>query len=405
MVRWRRIIEILLLMGVVAPGASAGDWLRVRSPAADVPVQTVGLFEVAGQAGTRGRAGFDLVVAIDLSDSTLEPSGADLDGDGDGEGGQTDSDWLAALERRGNLPPRLRVRLGDGLDLEDSILAAELEATGALIERLDPRRFRVGLIVFSDEARWAAPLGSTPVALRRALAEIRVTAPEHLRGTNLAGAVELATLALAPDDAPAPVREQIIVLLTDGRPTLPIRDGPDVRAMLAAREAGMRGIRVHPFAVGPKAIEAEAILGEMANWSEGQLHRVESPADVAGLLRRLDLVDLASIEIHNATTGVPARAVRTFPDGSFDGLVQLVEGPNRVLVRAHHRDGRERVVERTVVLHSGAVEVELQERRLEALRERTRELVMWAEIERMRRASQRRLDIRVEEDPDSERKY
>ncbi|MBW2242135.1 MAG: VWA domain-containing protein, partial [Deltaproteobacteria bacterium] len=265
----RGVIEILLLMALVAPGASAGDWLRVRSPAPDVPVQSVALFEVAGQAGTRGRSGFDLVVAIDLSDSTLEPSGADLDGDG--EGGVTDPAWLAALERRGNLPPRLRVRLAAGLDLEDSILAAELEATGALIERLDPRRFRVGLIVFSDEARWAAPLGATPVALRRALAEIRVTAPEHLRGTNLAGAVDLAREALAPDDAAAPVREQIIVLLTDGRPTLPIRDGPDVHAMLAAREAGMRGIRVHPFAVGPKAIEAEAVLGEMAKWSEGQL--------------------------------------------------------------------------------------------------------------------------------------
>ncbi|MBW2242105.1 MAG: hypothetical protein JRH01_08960 [Deltaproteobacteria bacterium] len=167
----------------------------------------------------------------------------------------------------------------------------------------------------------------------------------------------------------------------------------------------MRGIRVHPFAVGPKAIEAEAVLGEMAKWSEGQLHRVESPADVAGLLRRLDLVDLAAIEIHNATTGVPARAVRTFPDGSFDGLIQLVEGPNRVRIRARHRDGQERVVERTVVLHAGSAETELQERRLEALRQRTRELVMWAEIERKRREARRGLEIRVEEDPNSDRKY
>ncbi|MCP3984338.1 MAG: VWA domain-containing protein [bacterium] len=424
-----RVIEIMLLAALAPPAASEADrlqvrssaasepgtlqvrsttasevgWLQVQSPAASEPTQSIALFEVAGRVGTRGGAGFDLVVAIDLSDSTLDPSGADLDGDG--EGGVTDPAWLAALERRGNLPKRLTARLGSGLDLEDSILAAELEATAALIERLDPRRFRVGLIVFSDDAGWAAPLGSTPTALRRALEEIRVAAPEYLRGTNLAAAVALATDALAPEDAAPSVREQIIVLLTDGRPTLPLRDGPAVHAVRTAREAGKRGIRVHPFAVGPSALEAEGVLGEMASSSDGRLHRVESPAEVAALLRRLDLADLVSLEIRNLTSGVPARAVRTFPDGSFDGLVQLGEGMNRLRVQARRRDGREYVVERKVVLKAGSGELELQRKRLQALRRRTRELEIWAEIERKRKETRRALEIRVEEAPGSEQRY
>lgn len=400
-----RAIGLAMLLGLAAPAVAEDTWLEVVSPAPDEPPQDVALFEVVGRAGARGGAGFDLVVAIDLSDSTLDPSGADLDGDG--EAGLTDPGWLAALERRGNLPVRLTARLARGLDLEDSILAAELEATAALIERLDSRRFRVGLVVFSDDAHWVAPLGSTPVALRRALATVRVAAPDYLRGTNLAAAVELATEALAPEDAQPSAREKIIVLLTDGRPTLPIRDGPAVHAMQAAREAGLRGIRVHPFAIGPRALEAEDVLFEMARWSEGRLHRIESPADVAAQLRRLDLVGLASLEIRNITSGEPARAVRTFPDGSFDGLVRLAVGANRLRVRAWRMDGRQLEVERMVVLrgHGGRGDPALQQRRLDALRRRTRELEIWAEIERKRREARSTLEIRVEDAPDLQQEY
>lgn len=411
-----RAIGFAIWLGMVAPafaddvwlgGSQVVDdaWLEVVSPAPDEPPQDVALFEVAGRAGARGREGFDLIVAIDLSDSTLDPSGIDLDEDG--EFGVTDRGWLAALERRGNLPARLTARLARGLDLEDSILAAELEATGALIDRLDSRRFRVGLVVFSDEAHWAAPLGSTPVALRKALAAVRIAAPDYLRGTNLAAAVELATEALAPEDAPPSAREKIIVLLTDGRPTLPIRGGPAFHAMRAAREAGMRGIRVHPVAIGPRALEAEDVLLEMARWSEGRLHRIESPADVAAQLRRLDLVGLVSLEIRNVTSGESARAVRTFPDGSFDGFVQLAVGVNRLRVQAERKDGRKLVVERMVVLRSrgGSGDSALQERRLEALRRRTRELEMWAEIERRRREARVTLEIRVEKAPDLQGRY
>jgi hypothetical protein len=39
---------------------------------------------VSGQAGARGLRVQDVVLAIDLSDSTVEPCGIDLDGDGEG---------------------------------------------------------------------------------------------------------------------------------------------------------------------------------------------------------------------------------------------------------------------------------------------------------------------------------
>jgi len=39
------------------------------------------------------------------------------------------------------------------LDLSDSILMAEVSAAEPLIQRLDPRVFRTGIVVFSDNAQ------------------------------------------------------------------------------------------------------------------------------------------------------------------------------------------------------------------------------------------------------------
>ena len=58
-------------------------WVRVSEPlegevAVDLPLVAVG-----GYAGSRGRRGQDLVIVVDVSDSTIESSGVDLDGDGE----------------------------------------------------------------------------------------------------------------------------------------------------------------------------------------------------------------------------------------------------------------------------------------------------------------------------------
>ncbi len=376
--------------------AAAGDaWLSVTVPADPVTTTEVPILEVKGHAGSRVGAGHDLVIAIDLSDSTLGPCGVDLDGDG--PDGRSDPGFLALLVRRGHFPLRLATRVEHGLDLEDTVLAAELEAARALLERLDPRRFRVGIVVFSDDAEVAAPLGTPPAGLVNALDEVRLRAPSFLRGTNLAAAIDRARAELAPPDIPLGGRERSLVVLTDGVPTLPIRGGPGPRAEAAAIQAGVAGVRVYPFAIGAKAEAATPVLAKIARATGGRFHRVRMPAEVALELRRLDLVDLAGVQIENLTTGSTGRALRTFPDGSFDGFVKLVAGVNRIRVEALHTNGTRHVVERAVRLRpDGDAAASVLRERVDALQRRTRELQVWAEMEARRRRQARQLELEVE---------
>ena len=388
-----------LLLGLLAQAADARDWLEVTSPPQARSTTSLPLLEVKGRAGSRTGAGHDLVIAIDLSDSTLVGCGVDLDGDGPGS--RSDPAFIAELKRRGLFPPRLAVRLDRGLDFDDTVLAAELEAARSLVDRLDPRRFRVGLVVFSDDATTAARIGAPPSALGRSLAEIRFLAPGFLRGTNLMAAIEVAQAELAPEDQPRPTRrERSLVLLTDGAPTLPLRDGPGPRTVAAARAAGARGIRIFPFAIGPEARASAELLEEIARETGGRASGVDHPSEVSGRLRMLDLVDLAGVKIANLTTGEGARALRTFPDGSFDGFLPLVAGTNRIRVEAIHVDGSRHAVERWVVLEPSGAAGPDQERlrqRMEDLRSRTRELEAWARMEDRRRKQLKALEIDAEQ--------
>jgi hypothetical protein len=114
----------------------------------------------------------------------------------------------------------------------------------------------------------------------------------------------------------------------------------------------------------------------------------------------LDLVDLAGVKIANLTTGEGARALRTFPDGSFDGFLPLVAGTNRIRVEAIHVDGSRHAVERWVVLEPSGAAGPDQERlrqRMEDLRSRTRELEAWARMEDRRRKQLKALEIDAEQ--------
>ena len=341
-----RAIVVALGFVLFAPPGAAQPWLAVTSPSEPRSESHLRLIEVTGHAGSRSKAGHDLVIAIDLSDSTL--GGCSVDLDGDGPAAATDPAYVAELERRGTFPARLRLRIRQR-DFDDTVLAAELEAAEALIRRLDPRRFRVGLIVFSNEARTMAPLGSSRSELLLALHEIRFVAAHFLRGTNLSAAIDLAQRELVPEEAPISSRELSLVLLTDGVPTVPVRGGPANLSIASARSAGMRGIRIYPFAIGPESWAAEEVTTEIARWTEGAAATVLYPSEVAAELRQLDLVDLARVEIANLTSGEGARAPRIFPDGSFDGLLALLPGRNQIRIEATHRDGTRHVVERSVI--------------------------------------------------------
>jgi hypothetical protein len=388
-----------LLGGPEPRAAAASPALQVDAPAAETTTH-LPLIEVKGSAGSAAGAGWDLAIVLDLSESTLHPSGLDLDGDG--PEGRTDPELLRRFRPTGFAGPGLLKRLQTELDFEDTILAAELEAASVLVARLAGERFRTGIVVFSDKAQPLAPLGSPPAALERALAELRLSLGEHLRGTHYTAAIQSAQRMLVPDpEAPPDGRERAMVFLSDGAPSLPVfwGDGGRRPALEAAREAGMQGIRIFAFAFGTGSAEATEVLAGMAGWTDGRARSVEHPEQLVSELRELNLTDVSRVAIRNVTTDTPARALRLFPDGSFDALVTLVEGPNLLRIEAFGLDGSGLRVERKVMrLGGAAADDEALEGRalLDALRQRTAEMEAWAEVERRRLEQRRSLTIDAE---------
>jgi len=407
----RRVLPIAwaVALGLVGSPVLAGpgpepDWLELLAPAEGETESAVPLLEVRGRAGARGLRGHDIVLLIDVSGSTTRPSGLDLDGDGDG--GRTSADRLRALESDG-ASKLLRKRLAT-LDLEDSVLFAELLAAEHLLARLRPQAVRVGIVTFSDRARVRAPLGTPPRGLERALREVRRDFHADLRGTHFADAIDTAVALLRPPAAPVeetseavPLvstearREASILLLSDGAPTLPVhRDRARLAALAAADRAFAAEVRIYSFALGNEADDALDVYAGMAARTGGRMERLERPGDAIARLRLVDLADLQELEVHNLTTGQPARAVRRFPDGSFDGFVLLAEGLNRLRVTAVASDGRRASAERRVRYTKGASDGEA-EALLEELRRRTRETELWAELEHGRADTVLEVDLRV----------
>jgi hypothetical protein len=388
------------------PGAAQErePWLEVTAPGEARSSTTLPLIEVKGRASTRNER-HDLVIVLDLSDSTILSSGVDLDGDG--SGGRTSPELLAWLGEQPDVRGALVERLQE-VDLDDSILMAELAAAEALIQRLDPRVFRIGIVVFSDTARIAAPLGSPHGRLTGALREVRLGFFRELRGTNFGDAIQLAHAELAPDNSeegearPAdPDRERSILFLSDGAPTLPVHaDRAEKHALQAARAAAADGIRLYSFALGSEAVEALEVYRRMAVSSGGRFEKIARPADAIARLRRVDLADLEELRVVNRSNQRPARALRVFPDGSFDGFVELAPGKNQLEFAATARDGSQVSIGREVTRLADAGEGSDRERAqalLKELRRRTRETELWAELEQGRSSQRLELLIRPEE--------
>jgi hypothetical protein len=258
-----------------------------------------------------------------------------------------------------------------------------------------------------------APLGSRPAALRAAIGSLRREFWRELGGTNFAGAVAVALGELRPAEgapgsgalAAAPGRDRTLLLLSDGAPTRPVHGNRAQQASIeAAQDAALAGVRVYTFALGGEAEPALDIYRAMAATSGGRFERIARPADAIARLRRVDLADLAELRIENLTSGQPGRAVRTFPDGRFDAFVPLARGRNQLRVTAVSGDGSQATLERVVSYRpeaeagpEAAALAAQQRELLEELRRRTREMELWAEVERGRAVQLRELEIGVEQ--------
>jgi hypothetical protein len=394
-----------------SPTVLAGEE-RVRilidSPAPGVPVESqVHQARIAGNAVAEGDEPlyYDVMLAIDVSASTREASGVDVDGDG-----VVGVNPLLEL-----LPPTAYSADMRSSDPEDSILHAEVAAARALIGRLDARRVRVGVISFAGEVdpttgrrkrldqqdAWVdTPLTADLAQIHRTLDAILARGASG--ATNFAAGVRLGIRELSglsgARSRPRPEAKKVILFLTDGAPTLPsgrgnqIDPGDSEAAVRAAQVAHKAGVTINTYALGGGALTYPEVVTEMSRVSLGTYTPVQNPGDIIMLLQGVSFANVEDVVFTNITTGDFSTDVRLNPDGSFQGYVPVQEGPNRVRVIALASDG-----------NRGAVEFEFVFKRSELSgRDKLREL---EDIQRQNKALElRRLELEIKAFREEQRK-
>ena len=309
---------------------------------------------------------FDIVFVVDTSDSTAEPSGADIDGNG------------VIGEKRG---ARLLGILGRVLplpnsDAGDSVLAAEIAGCRVLLGQLDPRTTRVGLVSFAGDSDALTPDAQTEVPLttdfkkvERGLDDVFRRGPKGM--TNMVSAVNLATIELLGTQSAYSTKRdgarRVIMFLTDGQPTLPLESSMLQNAKMAIQQAVRAAkfdIRIDTFAIGEEALSEPVVVVEMARVSNGVFTPVRNPKDLRAVFEDVSFSSIERLEVRNKTTGKMADYVVPNPDGSFSALLPMDEGKNVVEVYARSTDGTEGRREVSVSFLKGASAQELSPRQL-----------------------------------------
>jgi Mg-chelatase subunit ChlD len=415
----RCTLTIALLLALAAPALADPSPPPVRvvieSPRSGERVENkVDQAPIRGSAVASGErpAEFDVMVVIDVSGSTDEPSGVDVDGNG-----VVGVDPRLELMPPGSYPEDLR-----NTDPGDSILQAEAAAARALIKGLDPKRVRVGLVTFAGEVdpttgerrsldqqdAWLeVPLTSDFAQVREAIDAI-VARGAH-GATNFAAGIRAAVTELAglpgSHSRPRPHAKPGRLFLTDGVPSFPIGRGDrtdpgDIEAAIsAAKLAKEAGIVINTYALGPEALSYPQAVTEMARVSLGTYTPVQSPGNIIALLQGVSFANIEDVVVTNLTTGDFSTDVRLNPDGSFVGFVPVREGRNQVRVTALASDGTRGSA--TVELEFGKAALSDRELalQLEQIRRVNKELTLLRErkrIDEFRSKEKKELELQVE---------
>ena len=413
---WAAVWAAVALAG---PAGAAAVRLLVDAPRSGEPVHNkVHLAPIRGSAVAEGErpASFDVMIAIDVSQSTKMASGVDVDRDG-----QIGVNPHLELIPPGTFPPDVL-----STDPDDSILAAEVAAANALLGGLDPRRVRVGLLSFGgdvspetgeraridqQDAWLEVPMTTDFASLQRSLVAIQA---RGARGaTNYAAGIRLAVRELAglsgARSQPRPGAKRVVLFLTDGVPTFPIGKGAvsdkgDVEAALnAARLAHKAQITINTYALGPGALTYPLAPTEMARLTLGTYTPVQNPGDIIALLQGVSFANIEDVVFTNLSTGDFSTDVRLAPDGSFSGFVPVREGANRVRVTALASDGSRGSVELELNFKLSSLSDRELTRELERIRTRNRELQLLIErkrIEDFRKQQRREIIIRPSAETD-----
>lgn len=358
--------------------------LVIEVPGEDERVRSVApLSEVRGQGGQWESALQDVIIAIDESPSTFLPTGSDLDGDG-----------VVGRERSVSvIGPYLA-----STDPDDAVIHAELLAARALIRQLDPKTTRVGIIAFADEHTMIAPLGSPDAALAW-LDEYQVRA--YPAKTSLAAALDGSLQAFFAFREGDMRRQRTVLLLSDGHPTAPSEALGEREALAAARKLGELGIPVHAYALGQSALDTPDFYRSLAENAGGRFIALADPAKVVNELANVRFTGLEKVEIESRPSGQPGRAVRVFPNGSFDGYAPLAPGRNQITITGVMEDGERISTTRTVWFErpehpTPGDEAAARELR-EELQNRKVEIELLAEMRRASPSQVRKLSVRVDD--------
>jgi von Willebrand factor type A domain len=359
---------------------------------------------------------FDIMVVIDVSGSTKNASGSDVDHDG-----QVGFNPQVELSGPGAYPPGTL-----STDPDDSILAAEVRAADALVASLKPNgHTRVGVITFSgamnpqtgrrmrenQEDAWVeVPLTADFGAVRARLPEILRRGPDG--GTDFVAGIRLAVTELAAlsgaKSAARPGARKLVLFLTDGLPTFPVglgsvSDPGDVEAALAAASvAHSAGIAINTYALGPSALTNPFTATEVARITLGTFLPVQNPGDIVSFLQGATFANVEDVVLTNLTTKEVSTDVSLSPDGTFSGFVPVREGKNQVRVTALTSDGTSASVDVELDFAvSGMSERELS-LELQRIRDRNKELTLLVErdhIKRFREHQRKELEIQAGSEP------
>ena len=406
----RSLAERLLacLAVVVSAHAQAADPVTAPKLSSDKPPELVleidsptsgaVIGDPMGAAFVSGRAlalfgeyqTFDLVFVVDTSDSTAAPSGADVDGDGV-IGERRGAKFLSILGRVLPLP---------NSDKGDSILAAEVAGVRVLLEQLDPRTTRVGLVAFSGDNDALTPDAYTEVPLTTDFAKVEKGLDAIFRRgpkglTNMVSAVNLATIELLGSQSAYSTKrdgaKRVIMFLTDGQPTLPLENSQLQNAKMAIQQAvraAKLDIRIDTFAIGEDALSEPVVVVEMARVSSGVFTPVRNPKDVRSIFEDVSFSEIETLEVRNKTTGALASQLISNADGSFSALLEMKEGENIIEAYARSTDGTAGRREIRVKFLPGA-EAQVLSPRMVAQRNRLLE-------NRLLELQRRRVDIQTE---------
>lgn len=225
----------------------------------------------------------DIVLALDTSRSTVDPTGLDIDQDGV-------TGRLALRRAESKDPPRQAAARGPGQvyaeessDRGDSYLGAQILAARALVHGLAGRGNRFAILAWagefsglraSSDIRFTYDLTDDAEAVDVSLQEIYQAG--GLGNSNLAAPIGHGVGLLTA--SPSPSYPRFLLLISDVPESSPPDTYPDWRsAVEAAKE---NSITINTFAIGAGAIKSPKDLHAIPEATGGVLHLVENPAEL-----------------------------------------------------------------------------------------------------------------------------